>query len=374
MKFGGYKMDLNDLLARYIEVNKKIENIDKIFQRYNPWSGENVDNLINSFFEAINQKNSSFSWLDVEDKLKEFKNEKDLNIHFGIPNHIQGDISEAQLYLCLVNPNIDMNLKNENIFKYYEIASKKNSEDSSLNMLKIDDNGTIKISKDKNFIKEHIVNTSNNSSIPYRELLTINSKNGQELPYYLGHYFARLFMDILQKKEKVQSFFSNLDKNQLDVLKNISKKIANLEAYPFRSQTPRFSLKDKKIKRFANEIVSSESKVGMLSARIIIWRIVKYLNNKDVEDKPIFLFRRFNTAWLPSIKNVLQIDLNYNTSETEEIIQNLHHEFFFTIGGPNYNNSTRSIGRNIYKGSSKLEYEEYKETFVGPFYKYNKKI
>ncbi len=365
-------MDLDDLLTRYIEVNKNIENIDNLFKRYNPWSGEKVDNLVNSFFEAIRQTSSSFSWLDVEEKLKDFKKEKDLNIHFGIPNHIQGNISEAKLYLCLVNPNIGMNLKNENIFKYYEIASKINSEDSSLNMLKTDDNGTIEFLKGKDYIKEHIVNTSKNSSIPYRELLTINSKIGQETPYYLGHYFARLFMDILQKNEKVKSFFCNLDKNQIDVLKKISNKIANLEAYPFRSQTPGFSLKDKKIKRFANEIVSRESNVGMLSARIIIWRIVKYLNNKTVEDKPIFLFRRFNTAWLPSIKNVLQIDLNYNNSESEEIIQKLHHEFFFTIGGPNYNNSTRSIGRNIFKGSSKLEYEEYKEIFVAPFYKYNK--
>ena len=101
-------------------------------------------------------------------------------------------------------------------------------------------------------------------------------------------------------------------------LKKMSKKIANLEAFPFRSQNPNFTKKEcKKETSFTNLLIESDSKVNLLSARIIIWRIVKYLESPKT--KPIFIFRRFNTFWYNSLLKVLLQDLNITSEEAKKL-------------------------------------------------------
>lgn len=68
-------------------------------------------------------------------------------------------------------------------------------------------------------------------------------------------------------------------------------------------------------------MIESDSKVNLLSARVIIWRIIKHLESSD--HKPIFILRRFNTFWLPTISKVLQHDLNFTIEETNQIINAL---------------------------------------------------
>ena len=136
--------------------------------------------------------------------------------------------------------------------------------------------------------------------------------------------------------QKVKTFAVELD--DLTELKNMSKHIANLEAYPFRSKKPNF------------KFTEAESKVSMFSARIIIWRICKaIIEFKEQDDKgnlrPIFLFRRFNDGWKPSIMNVLTVDLGFSSDEAEDIVEELLQTYFLTIQKIDYKNTTSSIGR-----------------------------
>lgn len=77
--------------------------------------------------------------------------------------------------------------------------------------------------------------------------------------------------------------YENINEEELENFVKISKKVVNLEAFPFRSSSPNFYIKDEGVdaceKRFANCLVKSTTEVSMLSARIIIWRILKYIDS-----------------------------------------------------------------------------------------------
>lgn len=136
---------------------------------------------------------------------------------------------------------------------------------------------------------------------------------------------------------------------------NMSKKITNLEAFPFRSKNPGFS--DNKSLRgsnFSDLIVDLKSDVSMLSSRVIVWKIVDYLKHKEDKIKPIFIFRRFNQAWYPSIKNVLTEDLKIPSAESERIINVFHNEFFLTMRKKDHKTNS-GFDRGLYMDDKKLE-------------------
>lgn len=157
----------------------------------------------------------------------------------------------------------------------------------------------------------------------------------------------------------------NIKKEDLKNFVEMSKKIVNLEAFPFRSSTPNFAINDEDVdaceKRFANCLVKSNSNVSKLSARIIIWKILEYLNSDGNKAKPVFIFRRFNRAWRPSIENVLKNDFIKKDKDIDidKIINELHEEFFYTIGPKDHDNMLK-MSKNIYKDDVNM-YKEYKE-------------
>ena len=97
----------------------------------------------------------------------------------------------------------------------------------------------------------------------------------------------------------------------------------------------------------------------MLSSRIVIWKIADYLINKDYENKtkPIFIFRRFDDAWLPPLKKVLKEDLNLN-EDYEHILFELHENFFLTIGRQD-NYKPYSISKHLFKNNNKISEKEF---------------
>ena len=113
----------------------------------------------------------------------------------------------------------------------------------------------------------------------------------------------------------------------------------------------------------------------MLSARLIIWRIVKYLNEKSTHKnenesgpvKPVFIFRRFNTAWLPSIMNVLMFDLKFNKNQSEKIIEELHKNYFYTIRTQDFDGQSGFVGKNICKNNKRLTDEDFRILSVETF-------
>lgn len=357
-EIGGDKMSLEKLSKKYNEKFGNIKTVDDLIQKFSPWEGEEFKNILDSFKDGIKSNSTTFSWVDVDKKLT--KIEKNKYVRFGIPNHIHGDIENARLFLCLINPNIGVvkgKKRNEGIRNFYQKAKLVSGSDESLDILGTDDNLKIKDTD----IKNHIINTSAESSILLKELdmlekrlrqikenegsadkklsekeLIERKKVIQGEAYYLTHYFANICMAHLGIDQKVKTFAVELD--DLTELKNMSKYIANLEAYPFRSKNPNF------------KFTEAESKVSMFSARIIIWRICKaIIESKEQDDKenlrPIFLFRRFNDGWKPSIMNVLTVDLGFSSDEAEDIVEELLQTYFLTIQKIDYKNTTSSIGR-----------------------------
>lgn len=390
--------ELEKLAERY---NKKIGNVDAINEfpeEYNPWKGKNFDDLLDDFFEALKNDDKEFSWLKIDEdlynELKD-KNGRSASIDYGIPSHVRGDIENGTLFLCLVNPNIDVKvamceacqMKNkENIEKYIFDPS---SEGGILYKEILELKGMKKLiglkesDEDKNHEKNEIgYYTDNYLNVI---LLAINDyKNKNEKEYEdlkkAVKAFKRFTRTLKNDDENKPKNDKNIKKEDLKNFVEMSKKIVNLEAFPFRSSTPNFAIDEDNAKdRFANCLVNSNSNVSMLSARIVIWKILEYIINPKDNVKPVFIFRRFNRAWRPSIENVLRKDFFEKDKDDsikedkddsvkedkdiniaiDNIIKKLHEEFFYTIGPKDHDNMLK-MGKNIYKNDVNM-YKEYKE-------------
>jgi hypothetical protein len=160
--------------------------------------------------------------------------------------------------------------------------------------------------------------------------------------------------------------------DEWDGLEKMSKKIANLEAFPFRSQNPNYTYKsNKRATNFTNLLIESDSKVNLLSARVIIWRIVKHLESS--QHKPAFILRRFNTFWLPTISKVLEQDLNFTKEEINQIINTLDEEYFFTVRKKDYNGQSGYFGRNFCKNNERISNSSFKHLVQETLGEYVKK-
>ena len=391
---------LEELVESYKEKIKNVETIDKFLGEYNPWKGKNFDDLLDDFLEALKKDDKEFSWLKIDNGLyEELKDKKGkaVSIDYGIPSHVRGDIENGTLFLCLVNPNIDVKVA------MCEAIGKQDKED----------------------IKKYIFDISSKGGILYKEIVELKgmknligleesdedkNKEKNKKGYYTANYLNVILSAIDDYKNKDEKeyedlkkavkafriFISNLEENddlnkQIKEEKEVNKEsltyfverlknIVNLEAFPFRSSTPNFAIDEDNAKdRFANCLVNSNSNVSMLSARIIIWKILEYINNPKDNVKPVFIFRRFNRAWRPSIENVLRKDFfekdkddsvkedkddsvkedkNINIA-IDNIIKKLHEEFFYTIGPKDQDNMLK-MSKNIYKNNVNM-YKEYKE-------------
>jgi hypothetical protein len=345
---------LKTLLDRYHDKVGKINNSSELFDIYSPWNNSNIEKMIKSFNEALQSNSNNFSWVDIEEDLPK---STDVNIKYGLPNHIKGNVDEATLFLCLVNPNIDdvkIN-KSDGVRTYYEKAREMKSGDNSLNIL--DDKG--KLRRDTNeYIKKHIIDVGETSSILYNELQIVKQTRSFKDTYYLGHYLPHFIKEFLNKKGSFKNAIHNLT-DEWDGLEKMSKKIANLEAFPFRSQNPNYTYKNhKRATNFTNLLIESDSKVNLLSARVIIWRIVKHLESS--QHKPAFILRRFNTFWLPTISKVLEQDLNFTKEEINQIINALDKEYFFTVRKKDYNGQSGYFGRNFCKKDERISNSSFK--------------
>lgn len=369
--------ELEELAERYKKKIGNVDTIDKFPEKYNPWreknpeeentqrKGKDIDELLDDFFEALKNDNKEFSWLKIDEdlynELKD-KNGRAASIDYGVPSHVRGDIENGTLFLCLVNPNIDVKVA------MCEACQMKNKED----------------------IKKYIFDASPEGGILYKEIIELkgmkeliglenNRKDNEKtkIGYYTSNYFNAILENINDSekeyedlKKAVKSFkkftrtlenddenkpinYENINEKELENFVKISKKVVNLEAFPFRSSSPNFYIKDEDVdaceKRFANCLVKSTTDVSMLSARIIIWRILKYIDsNKKNKVRPVFIFRRFNRAWKPSIINVLSEDYGVNDNEIETILNEFHNKYFYTIGPKNQDNSLK-LGKDLYQ-------------------------
>ena len=368
------KEPLNILLETYHDKVGKINNSSELFDIYSPWNDSNIEKMLDSFDVALKTDSNTFSWLNIE---KDLPKSTDVNINYGLPNHIKGNIDEATLFLCLVNPNIDdiKTNKSDGVRTYYEKARELNSRDKSLNIV----NSSREFIQDRNFLTKHIVDVSENSSILFNELEFLQYKlkgNGNNYfkndAYYFEHYLQQFIKEFLGKTDTFKVFIENLKEYEWEELEKMSKKIADLEAFPFRSQNPNFIYKEgNKETNFTNLLIESDSKVNLLSARVIIWRIVKHLESS--QHKPAFILRRFNTFWLPTISKVLEQDLNFTKEEINQIINALDEEYFFTVREKDFNGQSSYFGRNFCKNNKRISNSSFKHLVQETLGEYVKK-
>ena len=120
-------MDFNKLISKYKENIGEIKDSEELLkiEKYNPWTSENVEDLSSKFLDALENDYRDFSWLNIEEGLFELESNQYKNLHYGIPNHVQGNIDISTLFLCLVilaptyiyassNGDNNKNTKNEN--------------------------------------------------------------------------------------------------------------------------------------------------------------------------------------------------------------------------------------------------------------------
>lgn len=116
----GEKEEFFSLLNQKVKQTLDMEK-SKFIERYTPWAPKIVDEVIARFLN----NSEDFSWLDIANYPWRKVNN---NIKFGIPNHVRGDIENAELFICLTNPNIDINDNNEfnSLKEYYSFEQEKN--------------------------------------------------------------------------------------------------------------------------------------------------------------------------------------------------------------------------------------------------------
>lgn len=351
---------INDLVKWY----KKNKDFESFNNKYNPWfnveeSEENEEGIykiklkdkakeatdkfeklfINESGNYLLDKNEQFSWL--EELLNLEKNENldiykyDVSTHYGKPSHFFGNIEEATLFLCLINPNIKkvIDFKSEDekrVFsmeEYTERFCKIIGEDRDREIFSLTESVLEK--ELDNLIKE----IGEDKELTGKELRKIAEENC----YYINKYFAPLFTDV--SEYFFDSFIKLIRKEDkdskkvkgIDIISNIKKekarfkdKIVNLESYPFRSTSP------------DNELSNLEDSFSTFSAYIILWRIAKFeQSNGDSEKKPIFVFRGYKYHWREklrfALKDLLSEEKNkaYIGSLEEEEFDKIFEEYFY---------------------------------------------
>lgn len=381
---------LKEVANKYKEIRENYDSLNDLIKANNPWTDGNISKLSEDFFAALKNGDKDFSWLKIDNGLyEELKDKKGkaVSIDYGIPSHVRGDIENGTLFLCLVNPNIDVKVA------MCEAIGKQDKEDIKKYIFDISSKGGI-------LYKEIVELKGMKNLIGLKESDEDKNKEKNKKGYYTANYLNVILSAIDDYKNKDEKeyedlkkavkafriFISNLEENddlnkQIKEEKEVNKEsltyfverlknIVNLEAFPFRSSTPNFAIDEDNAKdRFANCLVNSNSNVSKLSARIIIWKILEYLNSDGNKAKPVFIFRRFNRAWRPSIENVLKNDFIKKDKDIDidKIINELHEEFFYTIGPKDHDNMLK-MSKNIYKDDVNM-YKEYKEEYKEEEYK-----
>ncbi|PNZ42869.1 hypothetical protein [Staphylococcus simulans] len=368
---------------------------DEFLDKYNPWQTERGKKVIQNFADIINGKTSSdetneenFSWLAIEEVFeKEFLSDKTrefripANIDFGLPNHVKGDIDNSNLFICLTNPNIQVEDKHV-VRAYYKKRKFKDFIESLTHYFDVFTSDADISSKKENFpseaeVSKHIIDFDENILMSeFRSLLDDSLKGRStdilrgvdvlsEHYYYLGKYFYPLFGEYNKETtfRKLQSKLSeSLTNEDADELEEKIKKasICNVESFPFRSGNPQ--LGDDEEANFGRELLSYKNNTTLFSARIILRRIALSLKENSKET-PAFIFRRFDRAWKNQLIEVLKKDYKVNNDEINEYINWLEKRYFYTFGNRDVNNmSSALINESIQKQDKPIgkKFEELK--------------
>ena len=344
---------------------KDIENKESFLEKFSPWhqkKGKGQE-LIQKFVDIVNndQSTEDFSWLDIldaderwkefeDDKLKkEIKENKNkfTNMRYQIPEHCHGDIDKAIIFHCMENPRgyVSDSLwgkkKESALFlkDYYKKTAdnreEKNRNESVEEIIKerYKLEHRYKLEKiDFKFVKKVIFSEESALASDFNHMFNIFNKEDFEKKYsfqksskdLIEFYFLKNFYYQLIQDTRVPNIKELEGKREQ--VETFSKQFCNLEIYPFSASNP--SLKSGEIgDKFIN--YSDLSRLGIY---IILRRVYLYLINKkenEKEQNPIFVLRKYDTAWKNLFKKIFLEVKGKNQSFDNELVLSLLEKGFF---------------------------------------------
>ena len=358
-------------------LDKVLKDKDEFLRIFNPWQ-KDEGKIIKKFVDNINNSDSKkdFSWLDIldedidkrwkKDAVEKFKKEikenkkKYTNMRYQIPTHFHGDIDNAVLFYCMENPrgyveDSDMDtwaekqmLGKQTIDDYYKYTAELRDEtwknETSQKIIKerynLNDftpDSIEKIiysnSKDETPLRRELENMffKENKEFFEEEYILKKNKNSKkpvlsEKYYYIAQYYAQL-LDINGgnlSKYNIKSEYKEKAKAEREKAFKISEKICNVEIYPFSSSEPNLD------KKGIGDTILRYSDLSRLGVYIILRRIYKYLedlNEAKEPEKPVIIFRKYDSAWekiLSEVKENKSNDFN-----TDDFLEKLEEIFFY---------------------------------------------
>ena len=348
-----------------------IENKERFLKKFSPWHQQAGIVKIDEFVKTINNpdSNKDFSWLDIldtdkrweefpDDKLKkEIKENKNkyTNMRYQIPTHFHGDIDNAVLFYCMENPRGYIEDSDMDTWAEKQMHGKKTIDDYYKYTAELRDE-TWKNERSQKIIKERY-NLNDFTTDSIEKIIYSNSKDETPLRRELDNMFKeepKFFQEeyILQKNKRskkpalsekyyyIARFYAqllginsgNLSKYNIesdckeeaqverDKAIKISEKICNVEIYPFSSSDP-------KLKSIGGKILLN-SDLSRLGAYIILRRIYRYL--KDKAEKPVIIFRKYDSAWKELFKKIFDEVKDF---DNELVLELLEKGFFYCQTG-----------------------------------------
>ena len=370
-------------------LKKVLKNKDEFLKIFNPWQNEEGRKLIEKFVGIVNNTHSSddFSWLDILEKDEQWKKSweesnkeikvkeevtdknKHVNMRYQIPTHFHGDIDKAVIFHCMENPRgylgeyeddlIDKGLESTDLGDYfgktYKLLNEDNSTKKSVEKIQsiLEDYSKDNLLDIKDIIKKRYqlgkfdpknirnIIYSNKSNLS-RELDNMfaeeevffeeeyilkkhsNSKKTvlSEKYYYIAQYYAQLLKidgkNMVKLKDKPRVEKSEERKKA----RGISKKICNVEIYPFSSSEPKLD------KKGIGNTILLNSDLSHLGVYIVLRRIYKYLEDLKKAEKPVIIFRKYDSAWEKLFNEIFE-----KVGVEDKFLQYLEDGFFYCQTG-----------------------------------------
>lgn len=374
--------EIEDALKDFAKNEKKLKDRNPYLEK----DGKKFNDIVKEFCISLKSENSNedFSWIEKFGVTSEGK-KYESNLNYAMPTHVHGDYKNGLIYLCLLNPGMQIGDEESynNIKSYYDNLANKIEKSLSTEGVKSDyyfyEQMDLEIKNnyknlDKEMVKEYIYDE--NTSILTKELVKIKhylkihefDKKWNELEkkdeltrniYYIWTYFKPL-LEITDEKIKNSNYLNNHNlsddyklygegKDKAEIV--TTNKVVNIELCPFRSE---------KAGALTNEILNTQ--FSEFSAYIIWYRIGKYLNDlenyrKNIVrqiEKPLFIFRSYS-KWQEKL--VATLHKIHNEEIDNEIIEGyiekINLEFFYHFP----NQSGMISQNNLKKFVSKDEFD-----------------
>lgn len=366
---------INDKYGKDFHLN---DGANKFLEEFSPWHQNRGEKLIKDFVEIVNQNSTEdFSWLDILEKDEQWKKSweksnkevkikeevtdknKHVNMRYQIPTHFHGDIDNAVIFHCMENPRgylgeykdsyIDKELGGPDLEEYFGKTHKLLNEDNSSNKsIKEIIKERYQLGEEKLDITNIIYSDKSNLSRELDNLflegedffekeynLKKNKNNKKtvlsEKYYYLAQYYAKLLKIDGKNMRKLKDKPGDENTEGRKKARKISKKICNLEIYPFSCKDPKLGNDGIGKKILLN------SDLSRLGAYIVLRRIYKYLEEKnDKSQKPVFIFRKYDRAWEKLFKSIFKEakkEKNNYGFQNQNTLKNLEKLFFYCQTG-----------------------------------------